>query len=549
MKNNDTKTDNVYIIGHKNPDSDSICSAIAYANLKNITGTNSVPARLGKINRETEFILNYFGVAAPIYLSTVKTQVSDLDMDRIDPVLPGTSIRDAWLKLKENSKEVLPVETADHVLTGLVSVSDIAGAYMSMPNCSELSASGTPVENVIRTLNAELIYASRKSLEGSGKVVVAAMSSDGLDEFIENKDVVFTGNIKSNQKKAIESGASCVITTCGTVISEEIIRLAKEKECTLLSTKYDTFSAARLIYQSIPVSFTMTSENLTLFHSDDFLDDVKDKMLSTRYRSYPVVDVDNHFLGFISRYHLLNAHKKKIILVDHSETSQSVNGIEQAEIMEIVDHHRIGGIQTGSPIFYRNEATGSTAAIIASLYSELGITPSPEIAGILCAAIISDTIRFRSPTSTNTDFLAASRLSKIAGIDIDTFSTRMFDAGLSIKNFSTEEIVLNDFKEYSIGKYKVGIGQVNTTELRSLKKMRSQIMSFLEILGKREQYNIIIILFTDIIEEETEALFVETQKGLVARAFSPLLDESSFHINGVVSRKKQIVPKLVSALS
>lgn len=548
-KSKTEKREKVYVIGHKNPDSDSICSAIAYAELKKALGMDAVPARVGKINRETEFILKFFGVEPPMYLSTVKTQVSDLDMDKIEPVLPSTSIRDAWLKLKENNKEVLPVESSDRILAGIVSVSDIASAYINMTNRSELSESGTPVANVMSTLNAELIYASHETLEGSGKVVVAAMSSDGLDDYIEYKDIVFTGNIKSNQQKAIESGASCVITTCGTVISDEIIALAKEHGCTLLSTKYDTFSAARLIYQSIPVSYTMTSNNLMFFHCDDFLDDAKEKMLSTRYRSYPVVDHDGCFLGFISRYHLLNAHKKKIILVDHSETSQSVSGIEQAEVMEIVDHHRIGGIQTGSPIYYRNEATGSTATIVASLYAEHGITPSPEIAGILCAAIISDTIEFKSPTSTNADLIAAQRLSEISGIEINSFSSKMFDAGLSIKNLATEEIVLSDFKEYNIGKYKVGIGQVYTAELRSLSKMRGQILSFLESLSKKDQYNIVLVLFTDIIEEETETLFVETQKGLVAKAFSPLLDESSFHLNGVVSRKKQIVPRLVSALS
>ncbi len=539
----------VYITGHKNPDTDSICSAIAYADLKQHHNVNAVPVRIGKINRETEFVLNYFGFSEPEYLTTVKTQVSDIEMDVIEPVSPYISIKDAWQILIENNLAVLPVENAEKIMIGIVSVSDIAYSYMNMTASNVLSASHTPIENVIKTLDAVLVLSSKKAFEGSGKAIIGAMTPGGMVEYIENGDIVFVGDIKQNQMKAIAAGASCVIVTCGSQIDEDVIELAKTHECTLLTTSYDTFTSARLLYQSIPVEFTMTSKNLVYFNNDEFIDDVKERMLQTRFRNFPVVDEHHHFKGFISNHHMLKQQKKKVILVDHSEKSQSVQGIEQAEILEIIDHHRIGDIQTGSPIYYRNEPTGSTATIIANLFSFQGITPSASIAGILCAAILSDTIRFKSPTSTKLDRITAEKLANIAGIDIDTFSMQMFDAGTTLHGLTIDEIIQSDFKEYVIGKTKIGIGQVYTTDFSSIEKLQESILGYLDELAEKKSYNILLILFTDIIEEKTEVLFTESQKGLVSKAFSPLDDENSFSMDGVVSRKKQIVPSLISALS
>jgi len=540
----------VYITGHKNPDTDSICSAIAYADLKRQMNINAVPVRIGKINRETEYVLKYFGLNAPDYLATVKTQVSDIKMDVIKPVAPNISLKEAWEILKENHLAVLPVENKTESLIGIVSVSDIANAYMNMPASNVLSVSNTPIENVVKTLDADLICDCTKSFNGSGKAIIAAMSPGGMVEYIEKGDIVFVGDIKENQLKAIASGASCIIVTCGSCIDEEIVDFAKQNNCTMLVTKYDTFTSARLLYQSIPVEYTMTAcENLIYFNTDDFIDDVKEKMLETRYRNFPVVNSMNHFKGFISKHHLLNQQKKKVILVDHSEKSQSVDGIEQAQILEIIDHHRIGDIQTGSPIYYRNEPMGSTATIISNLFLQYGLKLSPEIAGILCAAILSDTIKFKSPTSTETDRITAKKLACIAKINIEEFSTKMFEAGTTLNGLSIEEIILGDFKEYVIGKNKIGIGQINTTDFESLNKLRKPILDYLYDLSKKDGYNILFVLFTDIIKEKTEIIFVESQKGLVGKAFYPLHDENSFHMDGVVSRKKQIVPALISAFS
>jgi len=542
------KNDIVYITGHKNPDSDSVCSAIAYAYLKNTSGINAVPARIGKLNRETEFILERFGFEAPEYLTTVKTQISDIKMDLMDTVLPSMSIREVWLTLKEKKLGAMPVGDENHVLKGIVSVSDMANAYMDIPNEATLSESYTPVENVVKTLNARLICGKRENFRGTGKVRVAAMTPEGMNDFIGEGDIVFAGDIEANQKKAIEDGADCVILTCGSSISKEITYLAKVHDCVLLNTEYDTFTATRLIFQSLPVETVMTSNDLVLFHPDDLFDDAKEKMTNTRFRSYPVVDGDGKFLGFISRYHLLNRNRKKVILVDHNEMPQSVNGIEQAQIMEIVDHHRIGGMQTGGPIYYRNEPVGSTATIIAEMFREKMTEPPAGIAGILCGAIISDTINFKSPTSTAKDIDTASWLSEVADIDMDAFAVEMFEYSSSIKNLSVEEIVNNDFKDYDIGGSKVGIGQVNTTELRSLKKMREDILRFMKSLAGENNYNLVMLLISDIIEEETRVLFAEKGMSIVAKAFPPLLDENSFDMKGVVSRKKQIVPRLMDIL-
>ncbi|MCX7614550.1 MAG: putative manganese-dependent inorganic diphosphatase [Clostridiales bacterium] len=541
--------DKIYITGHQNPDTDSICSSIAYAYLKNRLDIAAVPVRIGRINRETAFVLDYFGVAQPEYLPTVKAQASNLNMDVIDPVSKQLSLREAWQILKENKMSVLPVEDEDHKLCGIVSISDIANAYMNMPESNTLSQSQTPLDNVLRTLYAELVYDSGKSLFESGKVVVAATKPDGLEFYMGKGDIVLVGDRKDNQIKAIAVGVSCIIITCGSEADEDIIEEAKEKGCTILRTEYDTFTAARLIYQSIPVSFFMTSKNLVCFRQDDYIDVIREKMLQTRFRNYPVIDNLGRFSGFISRYHLINQNRKKVILVDHNERSQTINGIDQAEIMEIIDHHRIGDIQTGNPIYYRNEPVGSTATIVANLFFENGMMPPPEIAGILCAAILSDTVIFKSPTSTRIDIEAANKLSKISGIDQEAFAKQMFEAGSSLKNMPPDEIIRNDFKEYLIGSRKIGIGQINTADMHGIKKFRSSVLSYMNELVSSGELYVVLLIISDIINEETEVLFVETQKGMVAKAFNPLNDESSFTIKGVVSRKKQIVPKLTQALS
>ncbi|MHB8065055.1 MAG: putative manganese-dependent inorganic diphosphatase, partial [Ruminiclostridium sp.] len=418
----------IYITGHKNPDTDSICSAIAYAELKKRHAIDAVPIRIGDLNKETEFVLKYFGVEVPEYRETVRTQVSDLNMDIINPVSEDISIKAAWSIMQKNNIKVLPVADINGILLGIITLTDITSSYLDALENNILSASDTPLRNIIDTLNARLICGNEDEFKAAGKVVIAAMTPDDMEPFIEKGDIVLLGNRKDSQLKAIEIGVSCIVLTCGGQIDDDVLQRAQETGCIVLETCYDTFMTARLINQSIPVNYIMTKKQLVCFNLNDFTENIKDKMLKTRYRSYPVVDDNGYIKGFISRYHLISQRRKKIILLDHNEKAQTIDGIDQADILEIIDHHRIGDIQTGYPIYFKNDAVGSTSTLIANMYFENGLNPSKSIAGILCGAIISDTLQFKSPTSTYADELAASKLAKIADINLEEFATALYKA-------------------------------------------------------------------------------------------------------------------------
>lgn len=465
----------IYVTGHRNPDTDSICSAIAYAELKNKFGIAAVPVRIGNVNKETEFVLKYFGVEIPEYLATVRTQVSDLNIDLANPVSADISIKTAWSIMQKNNIKVLPVAEENGKLLGIITLSDITSSYMDALENNILSASNTPLRNITDTLNAKLVNGDESDFKTTGKVVIAAMAPDNMEPYIEKGDIVLVGNRKDSQLKAIEIGVSCIILTCGGQIDVDVLESARKNACIVMETSYDTFTTARLINQSIPVGFIMTRKELVCFNINDFIDSIKDKMLRTRYRSYPVVDDNYCIKGFISRYHLISQRKKKIILLDHNEKLQTIDGIEQADILEIIDHHRIGDIQTGYPVYFKNDTVGSTSTLIADMFFANGIKPSKSIAGILCAAIISDTINFKSPTSTYPDKAAASKLAKLADIDLDEFAVSLFKAGSSLEGMTPQAILDYDFKDYNLNKYRVGIGHIpsnlNQSALSSVLKI------------------------------------------------------------------------------
>lgn len=540
--------DVVYITGHRNPDTDSICSVIAYAELKRRLGICALPMRLGDLNRETEFVLNYFSVEVPEYLHTVKTQISDLDIDVTNPVSPDISIKTAWTIMKKNNVKTLPVVDENEKLLGIVTLSDITNKYMDALDNNTIAASKTTLRNIVETLNAKLICGSQEEFNTTGKVLVAAMNPEELKPFIEKGDIVITGNRPDSQLKSIEFGANMIIVTSGAEVGEDVVACAREKNCIVMVTPADTFTTARLISQSVPIGYIMTGDNLVNFNIDDFIDEIRDRMLKTRYRSYPVVDDSNRIRGFISRYHLISRKKKKVILLDHNEKTQTVNGIEQAEILEIIDHHRLGDIQTANPIFFKNEPVGSTSTIIANLYFDMGIKPTRNIAGILCAAIISDTLKFKSPTSTYTDQITAEKLGEIAGIDIEEFSNAMFKAGSSLQGKTPGEIFHQDMKEYRLGNLKVGIGQIYTMDLESLSEIRPQLIDYMEDFCRDKSYNLIMLLVTDILNQGSEAIYAGESKELVAKAFNVETKSGSVYLEGIVSRKKQVIPS-ISAVS
>ncbi|WP_138202596.1 putative manganese-dependent inorganic diphosphatase [Haloimpatiens lingqiaonensis] len=542
--------DKVYITGHKNPDSDSICSALAYAEFKNKTSSlNAIPVRLGELNRETKFILNYFNVEIPTLIETVKTQVSDLDIDNTVPISPDTSLKMAWSMMKKYGVKTLPVVDENDSLLGVVSLSNLTSNYMDVWDNYILSKSETKIQNILDTLCAKPVYMYSDNPQLKGKIIVAALDANEIKNLVEPEDIVICGNREDSQLSAIENGAALLIVTGNHSVKENIIELAKDKKTSIISTPFDTFTTSRLIIQSVPVKYVMTNEKIIGFNTDDFVDEVREIMLETRYRSYPVTNRDNKVIGTISRYHLISKNRKKVIIMDHNEKSQSVHGLEDAEVLEIIDHHRIADIQTGLPIYFRNEPVGSTSTIVASMFFENGIRPSKKIAGILCAAIISDTLLLKSPTSTSVDKLMLNRLSDIANIDIEDFAKEMFKAGTSLEGKTPKEIFSQDFKVFSIKDYKIGVSQVGTMYIESFLPVKDDILTLMDNVCKDQNFNLVILMVTDILNGGSELLVVGEEKDIVERAFNVKLDGPYIYLPDVLSRKKQIIPPLTSAIN
>ncbi|MVB12757.1 Cobalt-dependent inorganic pyrophosphatase [Caprobacter fermentans] len=541
--------ESVYITGHKNPDTDSICSSIGYAELKKRLGVQAVPVRIGKINKETAFVLERFGVKEPEYLKTVKTQVSDLDLDVIPPVSEDISIKTAWNIMQKNNRQVLPVTDDAGKLLGIISLSDITNSYMASQGNNVLSKSHTPLRNVTETLNARLVCGNIDDVfRSAGKVVIATMAPDSLEPFVEKNDIVLVGNRKDSQMKVLKAGVSCLIATCGGHVDKDVLELAEQKGCIVMETNHDTFTAARLINQSIPVGYVMTKNNLICFNVHDFIDYIRDKMLQTRFRSYPIVDDDGTVKGFVYRYHLISPRKKKVILLDHNEMSQTVDGIDQAEILEIIDHHRIGDIQTGSPVYFRNDTVGSTATLIANMYVENGIRPTKEIAGILCAAILSDTLNLKSPTTTYLDRETVSQLAEIAGVDPNRFAAEMFQAGSSLADMNPDQILYNDFKDYNLSRYKIGIGQINAGDPQNVKDLKGSLLEHMKKVQQEKGYSLLLLMMTDIVKESSHLLYFGREEDLIRDAFGAEPRDNEVYLEGVVSRKKQVVPLLTNAI-
>lgn len=542
--------DTVYITGHKNPDSDSICSAIAYAEYKNIVGSvEAVPVRLGNINRETEFILNYFDVKPPMLLETVKLSVEDLNFDKIAPVTSDISLRMGLELMKNNTLNSLPVINNNEELIGIVTISDIIQSYIDVWDNTILGKSKTSIDNILDTLSASPILIAKDKSRFTGKLMVLAMKPVTMEDSIETNDIVICGDRRDSQILALEKNISLLIVTGNHLVDDEIIEKAKEKDISIISTPYDTFTTSRLITQSIPINFVATKSNLSFFDLDDLVDDVKTKMSQTRYRSYPVVDDKQKVVGLISRYHLISSMKKQVILVDHNERSQSVDGLEESEILEIIDHHRVADVFTGNPIYFRNEPVGSTATIIASIYFENGRRPSKKIAGILAAAIISDTLLFRSPTSTNTDRIMLKRLEGIADLNSEEFAMKMFKKGTSLTGKTPKELLKEDFKVFTINEERVGIAQVYTMDRESLIEIKEELLSLMEERRVTKKYSTFIVMLTDIFKEASEFIVVGDNVEKIGEAFEKEVHNNSFSVKGILSRKKQVVPPITTILT
>ena len=542
--------DIIYVTGHKNPDSDSICAAYAYAEFKNKIGeTETVACRLGDVNQETQFLLDYFDAEAPKFLNTVKLKVEDLQFDNINPVSPDISLKTAWTIMREKNIKTLPVGDENNHLLGVLAVANLTSCYMDIWDNRILSKSNTTLDNIIDTLSAKICYVNEDIKFFPGKIAVTAMQPDTMTEHIEEGDIAIVGDREEAQAALINLNVSLMIVTGGYAPSEKIINLAKEHGVTIIVTQHDSFTASRLIVQSIPVGYVMVKENIVSFRTDDLVDDIKKVMSETRFRSYPVLDENGRVVGTVSRYHLISNHKKKVIQVDHNERGQSVDGLEDAEVLEIIDHHRVADIQTNNPIYFRNEPVGSTSTIVAKCFFESGIRPSRKAAGLLCGAIISDTLLFRSPTCTPQDQYICKKLAEIAGINIEEFAKEMFKAGTSLKGKTVEQIFNTDFKPFTIEGTKVGISQVNTMDIEGFMPLKEEMLNYMDQKAKEAGLEMVMLLLTDILNEGSEILVTGAKPEIVEKAFKITLKDKGAFLPGVLSRKKQVVPPITNAIT
>lgn len=540
----------VYVIGHINPDTDSICSAIAYADLKRkLTGNPYKAKRAGQINSETRFVLERFGVEAPSYLSDVRTQVRDIEFRKVGGVNNQISLKKAWELMGRNNVVTLPIVDSMERLEGLITIGDIAKSYMDVYDSEILSKAHTPYRNILETLEGEMIVGEPGERLEKGKVLIAAANPDLMESYIEEDDIVILGNRYESQLCAIEMNAGCIIVCDGAMVSFTITRLASNKGCTIIKTPYDTYTAARLINQSMPIAYFMRKKDLITFSMDDYIDEIREVMAKKRHRDFPILNHHGKFCGMVSRRNLLDAKRKKLILVDHNELSQAVDGLEEAEIMEIIDHHRLGSLETMSPVFFRNQPLGCTATIIYQMYRENGIPVEKDIAGLLCSAIISDTLVYRSPTCTEVDKSAARELAKIAGIRVEEYAREMFAAGSSLMNKTPEEIFYQDFKKFTAGEVMFGVGQINSMDKDELKAIKDRLIPYMEKAFQDHSVSMLFFMLTDILEESTELLFQGADaREVVSSAFGKENLDESVYLKGVVSRKKQLIPALMMAL-
>lgn len=540
----------VFVIGHRNPDTDSICSAIAYAKLKKkLTGEDYVAARAGHLNEETQYVMDRFGITPPMFLKDVGTQVKDIEIRETAGVSENISLKRAWTIMKEDNVVTLPITDENNNLNGIITIGDITKSYMEVYDSRILSAACTKYRNILETLEAEMVVGDPEAYFDKGKVLIAAANPDLMENYIEENDLVILGNRYESQLCAIEMNAACIIVCEGAPVSMTIKKLAQEKNCVIISTPHDTYTVARLINQSMPIRYFMRTENLTTFCTEDFTDQIKEVMAKLRHRDFPVLGRDGHYVGMISRRNLLNSARKKVIMVDHNEKSQAVEGIEDAEILEIVDHHRLRSVETFSPVFFRNQPLGCTATIVYQMYQETGVEIDKKTAALLCSAIISDTLMYRSPTCTQIDRDAGEALAQIAGIDVEEFAGNMFRAGSNLSSKETSEIFFQDFKKFSMNEITFGVGQINSMNPQELKELKSRLYPFMEEQLNASGIQMLFFMLTDIIKERTELLFVGNgSRELIQNAMNVEPGKDSFILRGVASRKKQLIPAIMSDL-
>lgn len=555
MAETQEKSEKIIVTGHRNPDTDSVCSAICFARLKHLQGDDRYePCHPDSLNPETQFVLNFFQVPEPRRIDNVKTQVKDIEFRKTEGVDKGISLKKAWSLMQTKGVVTLPCVNADGNLEGVITVGDITKSYMDLYDSSIISKARTKYSNILDTLEGTMLIGDPEKYFEEGKVLIAAANPDLMENYIEKNDLVILGNRYESQLCAIEMEAGCIIVCEGASVSLTIKKLASEHGCTVITTPYDTYTTARLINQAMPIRHFMTTEDILTFTEDDFLDDIHDIMASKRHRDFPIMDADGKYVGMLSRRNLLGARGKPVVLVDHNEKTQAITGMESADIRAIIDHHRLGTIETLNPVFFRNQPLGCTATIITQMYQEACIEIDKTTAGLLCSAIISDTLLFRSPTCTPIDKSTALNLAEIAQINIEEYARKMFAAGSNLKGKTDQEIFYQDFKRFTVGKSQFGVGQITSLDEEELDSLKPRLISYAEIAREYHKVDMMFFMLTNILTESTQLICIgQGSEQLVLNAFH--IDEKSaecrdgiVQLPGVVSRKKQLAPVIMMAL-
>ena len=540
----------VVVIGHRNPDTDSICSAIAYAELKNRTSTLVCePRRAGKMNQETEFVLKKFGVTPPRMCTDVNPKIRDVDYREM-PGIPGsTSLRRAWKIMRDQQIDTLSITSADNELEGIITVKDLATANMDVFDTAVLAKSRTSYKNILETLNGTMVVGNADAVCTTGHIKIGTATPELLESSVEKGDIVILSNRYESQLCAIEKEASLLIICNGAKVGRTIQRIADETGVAIMTTPVDTYAAGKLISQCAPISYYMTRDDILKFTLVTPVADVLRVMAKVRHRYFPILDEDGKYCGMVSRRNVIALRKRRIILVDHNEATQAVEGFDQAEILEIIDHHRIGSLETSGPVYFRNQPVGCTATIITQMYDENGVDIPPQIAGLLLAAILSDTLAFRSPTCTPVDENAAKRLAKIAGVDIEEFSTEMFEAGEKLDGKTPEEVFLQDFKVFMCGDIRFGVAQGSYMTRKNLQAAQALLQPYLEEARNKQNVEDLYMLLTDVPKEESVVISDGRYAAeVLADGFDTHpAEDGSWTLPGVVSRKKQFIPALMSA--
>lgn len=536
----------IYVVGHKNPDSDSICSALAYANLKRELGEDAIPCRLGPLNDETKYILKKFGFENPLLLKDARSQLRDIEIDHANVINKKSTMKEAWSEMLGSSNRSLCVVDDNHNLTGVISTSNLAMTRLMLPEEMESLMQGATLDSISKTVEGVVLNVPH-SFEHTGKVfIITLMNSDSFESQLNGSICILSDGV-AKQKQLIRKGVKCLIITCGQQVPDEIYELARTHDCAIVATNWDTMNVAKVINESFPIEKIMTNNPFT-YHDDEFVDDVAKKMMNTRFRSYPVLNEEGKIVGAVSRYHLLNYKRKKFILVDHSAKNQAINNIEDADIQEIIDHHHIGNIETDHPIYYRNQRCGCTATIVAQLYQENGLLPNKQISGILLSAIISDTLHFKSATTTDLDKQTAFWLAKIAEIDIESYAIEMLSASVALKDATPSQILNRDLKSYDIGRYHLGIGQTNYHNLEDLQAILPEFRSNLEKELQEKKLDLLVMMFTHVMAEGTMFVYAGPLSYIMETVMDTQFDENSGYDHDIISRKQQLMPKLSSML-